>query len=99
MMALDEGACQDSLLTVPVASLDRQLLLRTVQTTEALGATPIAYSLELAAEDLAEASGRKVIVLVTDGEESCGGDVRAVAERLAGEGFEVDLHVIGFALT
>src|SRR5690606_16795447 len=61
--------------------------------------TPIAYSLELAAADLAGAPGRKVIVLVTDGEESCGGDVRAVAERLAGSGYEIDLHVIGFALT
>jgi len=99
VMALAEGSCQDSLLTVPVAPLDRQLLLNTVQTTEALGATPIAYSLELAADDLAGATGRKIIVLVTDGEESCGGDVRAVAERLAGVGFEVDLHVIGFALT
>lgn len=25
--------------------------------------------------------------------------LRAVAERLAGEGFEIDLHVIGLALT
>ena len=99
MMALDDGACQDSLLTVPVEPVDRRLLLATVQATEAMGATPIAYSLERAAEDLAGATGRKLIVLVTDGEESCGGDVRAVAERLASEGLEIDLHIIGLALT
>lgn len=99
LAALDQGACEDSLLTVPVAPLDRDLLLGAVQGTEALGATPIAYSLERAAEDLRSATGRKLIVLVTDGEESCGGDVRAVAERLAGAGFEIDLHVVGFALT
>lgn len=99
MMALDPGACEDSLLTVPVGPVDRGLLQTTVRGTEALGATPIAYSLERAAEDLAGATGRKLIVLVTDGEESCGGDVRAVAERLAGAGFDIDLHIIGLALT
>jgi len=98
-MALDPDACLDSELVVPVAGLERELLLRTVQGTEPRGATPIAYSLERAAEDLQAATGRKLIVLVTDGEESCGGDLRAVAERLAGEGFEIDLHVIGLALT
>lgn len=99
MMALDAGACEDSVLTVPVNAVDRPLLLTTVQGTEPMGATPIAYSLERAAEDLAGATGRKLIVLVTDGEESCGGDIRAVAERLAGAGFEIDLHIIGLALT
>src|SRR5690606_3621013 len=96
--ALEPDACEDSVLVVPVAGVDRELLLDTVRGTEPRGATPIAYSLELAAADLAGAPGRKVIVLVTDGEESCGGDVRAVAERLAGSGYEIDLHVIGFAL-
>ncbi len=99
MFAIDDGACEDSLLRVPVSRLDRGLLLGTVRETEALGATPIAYSLELAAQDLQGATGRKVVVLVTDGEESCGGDVRAVAERLAARGIEIDLHIIGFALT
>lgn len=99
MLALEDGACEDSLLTVPVAPVDRELLLTSVQGTEPLGATPIAYSLALAAEDLATATGRKLIVLVTDGEESCGGDLRAVADRLAGAGFEVDLHIIGLDLT
>lgn len=98
-MALDQDACEDSFLAVPVAGVDRGLLLSTVQGTEPSGATPIAFSLERAAEDLRGASGRKVILLVTDGEESCGGDVRAVAERLAAQGFEVDLHIVGFALT
>src|SRR5690606_39810899 len=98
-MALDPEACEDSFLAVPVEGLDREALLATVQGTEPLGATPIAYSLERAAEDLRGAAGRKVIVIVTDGEESCGGDVRAVAERLAAQGFEVDLHIVGFALT
>lgn len=66
-MALDPDACLDSELVVPVAGLEREMLLRTVQGTEPRGATPIAYSLERAAEDLQAATGRKQIVLVTDG--------------------------------
>ena len=97
--ALDEGACEDSVLNVGVAGFDREHLLQEIRDTQAKGATPIAYSLELAADDLRHEPGRKLIVLVTDGAESCGGDVRAVAERLAGEGFEIDLRIIGFALS
>ncbi len=98
MMALDEGACEDSVLDVAVAGFDRELLLQTIRETQARGATPIAYSLDLAAQDLAGAEGRAIVVLVTDGAESCGGDVRAAVERLSELGLEVEIHIIGFAL-
>jgi len=39
-----------------------------------------------------------VIVLVTDGEESCGGDVRATIEALKAQGIKFDLQIIGFDL-
>jgi len=96
--ALDDGACEDSELVVPVAGFDRDRLLDAVRGTQAKGATPIAYSLELALDDLRDAEGRAIVVLVTDGIESCGGDVRAAAERLAAAGFELDLRIIGFDL-
>ncbi|TVR95323.1 MAG: VWA domain-containing protein [Trueperaceae bacterium] len=97
--ALDEGACDDSELVVPVAGFDRATLLRTIRETQAKGATPIAHSLALAADDLRGVQGRAVIVLVTDGAESCGGDVRGAVEQLAEAGIEVDLRIIGFDLS
>jgi len=97
--ALDAGACDDSELVVPVAGFDRATLLRTIRETQAKGATPIARSLELAADDLRGAQGRAIIVLVTDGAESCGGDVRGAVEQLARTGIEVDLRIIGFDLS
>jgi Ca-activated chloride channel homolog len=97
--ALDEGACEDSILTVPVPGFDRELLLREIRETQAKGATPIAYSLELAAQDLRAEPGHKRIILVTDGAESCRSDLRDVVERLTGEGYEIDLRIIGFALS
>ncbi len=95
----EPGACEDSHLFVPMQGLARQALLDTVQATQARGATPIAYSLQLAAEDFTGLSGKKLIVLVTDGEEACGGDVRAAAEALKEAGVDVDLRIIGFDLT
>jgi len=95
--ATDPGACEDSHLVVPMRGLDREALLETVRSTDALGATPIAYSLELAARDF-PAEGRKLIVLITDGMESCRSDLREVAERLRQQGVEIDLRIIGIDL-
>ena len=99
LVAVEEGACQDSELLLSVPGFDREALLRAIRDTQAKGATPIAYSLELAAEDLRGLPGRKVIVLVTDGAESCRGDLRGVVERLTAAGIDVDLRIIGFALS
>lgn len=95
--ASDPGACEDSHLLVPMQGVDRDRLLQTVRDTEALGATPIALSLELAARDF-PAEGRKVIVLITDGIESCRSDLREVAERLKQQGIDVDLRIVGIDL-
>jgi Ca-activated chloride channel homolog len=96
--ARDPLACEDSHLLVPMAGVDRDALLETVRGVQANGATPIAYSLERAGEDF-PATGRHVIVLVTDGEESCGGDPRAVMDALRARGLEVDLRIIGIDLS
>ena len=95
--ATEEGACEDSALFVPVQGVARDELLATVRNTEATGATPIAYSLNLAGQDL-PTEGKNVIILVTDGEESCGGDVRGTIEALKAQGIEFELKIIGFDL-
>ncbi|MFA5567840.1 MAG: VWA domain-containing protein [Trueperaceae bacterium] len=92
----DPGSCEDSRLFVPIDGVDRQLLLDTVRNTQARGSTPIAYSLQRAADDLSGRTGTKVVVLITDGLEACGGDVRGAAEALKAAG--VDLRIIGFDL-
>ncbi len=63
-----------------------------------LAKTPIARSLELVAEDLAGIEGPAVVVLVTDGEETCGGDPAAAVEKLRGQGFDVRVNIVGFAI-
>ncbi len=58
--------------------------------------TPIADSLARVASDLDSVSGRRTVVLVTDGEESCDGDVEATIKKLKSSGIDVQLNVIGF---
>ena len=57
-------ACQDSKLVLPMKGLDRAALQETVVRTKPKGSTPIAYSLELAAQDFPVDGSRKLIVLV-----------------------------------
>lgn len=63
-----------------------------------LAGTPIAASLRAVAEDLAEATGQKLVVLVTDGEETCDGDPAAEIARLRAAGTDVRLNIVGFAI-
>lgn len=61
--------------------------------------TAIAASLALVGADLAEAEGDKVIVLLTDGAETCGGDPAAEIEALSAAGIDVQVNIVGFAIS
>jgi Ca-activated chloride channel family protein len=63
------------------------------------GYTPIASSLEAAAADLVAIDAReRVVVLISDGEETCGGDPVATAAEIAGMGVNLSTFVVGFDL-
>jgi len=92
------GACQDSELVFPFAKLDKPRLLGRVRAIQALGTTPIAYSLQQVERDFGTARGEKKIILVTDGKEECKGNPSAVVVELLAKGFQMRLDVVGFAL-
>lgn len=93
------NACRTD-LEIPLGPLKPEAAKRVIQGIEArnLARTPIADSLARAEADLSKAKGRKTIVLVSDGEETCDGDPRAVIEKLIEKGFDFRLNIIGFAL-
>lgn len=63
------------------------------------GYTPIAASLEAAANDLMAVEAReRLIVLLSDGEETCDGDPVAMAETIRGRDINVSAYVVGFDL-
>ena len=69
---------------------------RTVDGAKAQGYTPIAYSLEQATNDFSADAKERVIVLVSDGKETCKGDPLVAAKVLAGKGITV--HTVGFVV-
>jgi len=60
--------------------------------------TPIGASLRAVATDLAAAKGLRTVILVTDGEETCGGDPKAEIGVLRAQGFDVRVNIVGFAV-
>ncbi|HEU5321877.1 MAG TPA: vWA domain-containing protein, partial [Methylomirabilota bacterium] len=82
----------------PLARLDKPRLLERVRRIQALGTTPIAHSLRQVARDFGGAAGEKIVILVTDGKEECGGSPAAAVAELVGQGLKVRVDVVGLAL-
>lgn len=90
------ASCKDTELVVPFGPVNKQQIIDTVNRVSPLGQTPIAYSIEQAANDFNLGTDEQpVIILASDGEESCGGDPVAVAKALLAKGFKVKIHTVG----
>jgi von Willebrand factor type A domain-containing protein len=90
--------CTDTELLVPLAKLDRDRIINTASVLKPRGETPLVLSTLATIEDLQAAKGGTVI-LVTDGEESCKGDLKGAAATLKQSGLDVTLNIVGFTLT
>ena len=90
--------CTDSELVVPIGHLDRAQIARSIAAFRPRGETPLVYSVLQAGKDL-QAAGGGSIVLITDGEESCGGDFAAATAALKAAGVDLRLDIVGFTLT
>jgi len=92
-------SCQSTALLVPVQGVNKALLRQQALAWEPAGWTPISLALQRAGEDLkAGENVRNVIIMVSDGEETCDGDPCAVAAALAASEAEVRIDVVGFGL-
>ncbi len=63
-----------------------------------LARTPIADSLRMTLSDLASAKGEKIILLITDGEETCDGDPAAAIQEISDSGAQIQVNIVGFAI-
>jgi Ca-activated chloride channel family protein len=91
--------CTDIALVQPVGAPNSAAVSAALRDVRPLGMTPIGGSLEQAAVALQGLRGPSTIVLVTDGDESCGADPCAVAREVHRRtGIDVKIHVVGLAL-
>jgi len=91
-----EASCKDSELAIPFGPLNSASFGAKVDALSPNGYSPIAYSLKEAAKDFLGKESQHVIILLSDGEETCGGDPVAEAKNLLAQGFKVIIHTIGF---
>jgi len=90
--------CLDSELAVPFGKPEEvvQPIREFVGKVNALGRTPITYSLQKALEDFGDRSGE--IILITDGVESCDADPCALIRQWRETNVKIKVHVVGFGL-
>lgn len=89
-------SCADIELVTPIQSNGAQAIIDWLPSLQALGMTPMSESIKQAANDFTFEPGRKnFIVLISDGEETCGEDPATVVQYLKEIGVDFAIHVIG----
>ena len=95
----ETGSCRSD-LEIPLAPLDPVAAGKTIQAVNAmnLARTPLGQSIDLAARDLANVEGKRLLIVLTDGEETCDGDPAAAIEALRARGWDITVNIVGFAI-
>jgi Ca-activated chloride channel family protein len=98
--SLRENNCKDSRLELPFGSVNKNSIRKKLAGIQPNGVTPIAYSLEKCVNDFALTNdlSRNFLIVITDGEESCGGDPCAITQMLLQNGIVLKPVVLGIQL-
>jgi Ca-activated chloride channel family protein len=101
MSPLNMNDCKDTRLEAPIRPNNANAIKNRLNTLQCKGITPIAYSIEQAANDFLYSNERtrNIIILITDGIESCNGDACEVSKRLQKKGIILQPFIIGLGLT
>ncbi len=79
---------------MPIAADNKDELRAAIDKYQPKGQTPTAYALQKAAEDLGP-DGQRSIILVSDGEATCHPDPCVTAKKLAKQGIDLHIDVVG----
>jgi hypothetical protein len=91
----DKLACTDTQLLVPIGPVAKAQLIDTVNNIQLKGKTPLVHSVLEAIKDFEKIPNGSVI-LVTDGIESCNGDIKSIGPAVKKSGLELKVHIVGF---
>ncbi len=88
--------CKDTRLEVPFGSKNAAAIKQKLAQITPKGNTPITYSLEQAGNDFpVDANARNIIIIITDGLESCNGDPCATSQALQKKNVFLRPFIIG----
>ena len=99
LMAYGHGVndgCGDIEMVLPVGPLEAAAFSAAVNGLTPHGRTPLVAAVDQAADLLEYKTRSGRIVLVTDGVESCDGDLKSLADELGGNSLDFTAHVIAF---
>jgi len=87
-------------LEIPLGALQPAAAAETVSRINAmnLARTPIADSIARVPNDLAGVAGQRVLIVLTDGEETCDGDPALAIQALRDQGLDIRVNIVGFAI-
>ncbi|MCX6092431.1 MAG: VWA domain-containing protein, partial [Candidatus Bipolaricaulota bacterium] len=90
------AGCEMTHLLVPIQPLDLAAFGAQVMALTTFGATSIDYTLQQVPGDFAGIAGKKLVLLITDGMETCKGDPVRAARDLLAAGLDLRINVVGF---
>jgi Ca-activated chloride channel homolog len=91
--------CTDSKLEIPFGVKNHNAIIDKIKEIVPKGTTPITYSVLQAANDFPINPGyRNILILITDGVESCGGDPCSVSVELQRKGVFLRPYIIGLGV-
>lgn len=93
-----KGDCRDVETLLPMTNTSKSSIAAAVKNIKPLGKTPLAHSASLVIDQLRKSKEKATIVLITDGIESCDGNICNVVTAAKKEGIDFKLHIVGFGL-
>jgi Mg-chelatase subunit ChlD len=93
----DRRTNTDTELLLPLGPLDKSRLIGTINQIDPKGKTPLVHSILQAQDDFQEV-GKGTLVVVSDGLETCGGDIHSIAPALKNSGLELRVNIVGFGI-
>lgn len=93
-----EKDCQDTQRIIKSGQSQLGTIDLVIKSVEPKGMTPIGLSLEQSFAEIKNYAGPKKIVLLTDGEETCGKDPCKIVEKIKASGVDLDFYVVTLGL-
>ncbi|MEM7186952.1 MAG: VWA domain-containing protein [Bacteroidota bacterium] len=93
-----KGDCRDVETLVAMDNRSKDAIDSALKKVKPLGKTPLAYSAQLVIDELRTTKKQATIILITDGIESCDGNICEVVRAAKAEGINFLLNIVGFGL-
>ena len=94
----NKSDCNDIEYLVALTNNSKAKVTGAVKAINPIGRTPLARSATMAIESLKKSNTKATIILITDGIESCDGDLCKVISDAKANGIDFKLHIVGFGL-